>query len=226
MLRFFSYKHVSIKFHQDGREAIFKGIQSLTQVVSQTLGPKVKTPQGRTVALEYELGPPKITKDGVTVAKHIEFGNSWEDLGSKLIKFPANESNIHAGDGTTTSTILTCSILSQGLKFLDKGHHPVILKEGLIKAGEFVDNYLKQTSIPITSESELLAICKIACNNDRELASLLLQGVLSTGRDGAFLVEEGNSLEDRVSVRIKQVSDGLLLPRGYANEMFGLTEFE
>ena len=116
------------------------------------------------------------------------------------MKFPAHESNNHAGDGTTTSTIITCKILEQGLKYLDRGHHPILVKEGLIKAGEFVDNFLKEKSYPITSEDELVSICKIACNNDRELAVMLLDGVMNTGRDGAFLVEEGNSYEDRLRV--------------------------
>jgi chaperonin GroEL len=173
------------------------------------------------VALDYELGPPKITKDGVTVAKHIEFRNGWADLGSKVIKFPAHESNNHAGDGTTTSTIIACSILGQGLKYLNKGHHPILVKEGLVKAGDFVDKYLVSKSNPVTSESELLAICKIACNNDVQLAEMLMGGVLNAGRDGAFLVEEGNAFEDRITV-----SNGLILPRGYASQMFGISQFE
>lgn len=156
------------------------------------------------MALEYELGPPKITKDGVTIAKHLEFANSWQDLGSKLLKFPANESNIYAGDGTTTSTLLSYFILKLGLKALDRGHHPVLVKEGLIKAGEFVDKYLEKSSLQVTSEDELLAICRVACNNDKELAMMLVEGVLSTGRDGAFLVEEGNALEDRITVCINR----------------------
>lgn len=156
------------------------------------------------MALEYELGPPKITKDGVTIAKYLEFSDSWQDLGSKLIKFPANESNLYAGDGTTTSTILAYCILQQGLRFLDRGCHPVLVKEGLVKAGEFVDKYLVKSSLQVTGEDELMAICKVACNNDRELAKMLVEGVLSTGRDGAFLVEEGNIFEDRITVCVNR----------------------
>ena len=156
------------------------------------------------MAIEYELGPPKITKDGVTIAKHLEFHDSWEDLGSKLLKFPANESNLYAGDGTTTSTILAYCILKQGLRFLDRGCHPVLVKEGLIKAGEFVDKYLAKSSLQVTGEDELMAICKVACNNDRNLAKMLVEGILSTGRDGAFLVEEGNTFEDKITVSVNR----------------------
>ena len=198
--RFFSYKHVDIKFHQEGRLAIFAGISRLNQAVMQTLGPKVILIKGFNVALEYEIGPPKITKDGVTVAKHIEFANTWQDLGSKIIKFPANESNIHAGDGTTASTIITTYLLQQGLRYLEKGFHPVLIKEGLINAGIVVDNYLLSKSIPITSESEMKAICKIACNNDHSMAEMLHSGIMSAGKEGVFLIEEGNSVEDRLTV--------------------------
>jgi chaperonin GroEL len=178
------------------------------------------------VALDYELGPPKITKDGVTVAKHIELRDSWQDVGCKLLKFPAHETNLHAGDGTTTATILCSHILSLGLSFLSKGHHPVLLKEGLLKAAAAVDTFLLSRSIPVTTERELEAICAVACNNDRHMARLVLDGVLLTGRDGAFLVEEGNSAEDRLTVKNRQVADGFVVPRGYASEMFGLSEFE
>ena len=117
------------------------------------------------------------------------------------MKFPANESNISAGDGTTTSTVLTSYILEQGLRYLEKGHHPVLLKEGLVKAGALVDQYLTSKSIPITSEKELYSICKIACNNDIHLSNIISEAVLSTGKDGAVLVEEGNSFDDRLIVK-------------------------
>lgn len=160
------------------------------------------------------------------MAKHIEFLNAWEDVGAKIIKFPAHESNVHAGDGTTTATILTNHILAEGLKQLEKGYHPVLVKEGLVKAAEIVDKYLLEKSIPVTSESELNSICNIACNSDKKMADLILHGILTTGRDGAFLVEEGNSLEDRLTVTLIKITDGFVVPRGFASEMFSLTESE
>lgn len=178
------------------------------------------------MAMDYEIGPPKITKDGVTVAKHIEFSEPWDDLGCKIMKFPANESNNFAGDGTTTSTIIATAILKEGLRYLDKGHHPILIREGLLRAAKAVDEHLKNSSIPITREEELLAICTVACNNDHRMANMILDGILRAGRDGAFLVEEGNSFEDRLTVTCNQVSDGFVVPRGYASEMFGASEFE
>ena len=198
--RLFSYKHVNIKFHQEGRLALFSGIRKLNEAVMLTLGPKVISNQGSHVAMDYEIGAPKITKDGVTVSKHIEFSSPWEDLGSKVLKFSANESNIHAGDGTTTSTILTTYILENGLKYLEKGFHPVLIKEGLIRAGQIVEDFLINSSIPITSQAELYSICKIACNNDISMAKMILEGILSAGKDGAFLIEEGTANEDRLIV--------------------------
>jgi chaperonin GroEL len=198
--RLVSYKHVEVKFHQEGRQALFSGITKLNQAVMQTLGPKVILMQGSNIAIDYEIGDPKVTKDGVTVAKHIEFKDIWEDLGSKLIKFSANESNVYAGDGTTTSTILTTYILQNGLKYLEKGFHPILVKEGLVRAGNLVDNYLIDRSIPITNELELYAICKIACNNDTSLADMIFSGLLNAGKDGGFLIEEGTTNEDKLCV--------------------------
>ena len=107
------------------------------------------------------------------------------------MKFPANESNIYAGDGTTTSTILATYALKEGLKYL----------EGLIQAGIAVDKYLISKSIPLTSEQDLYSICKIACNNDREMANMINSGLLSAGKDGAILIEEGNSMRDALFVK-------------------------
>ena len=117
------------------------------------------------------------------------------------MKFPANESNIYAGDGTTTSTILATYALKEGLKYLEKGFHPILIKEGLIQAGIAVDKYLISKSIPLTSEQDLYSICKIACNNDREMANMINSGLLSAGKDGAILIEEGNSMRDALFVK-------------------------
>jgi len=103
------------------------------------------------VAIDYELGQPKITKDGVTVAKHIEFRDTLQDLGGKLIKFSADESNKFAGDGTTTATMLASFILEEGVKACRKGYNPIDLKQGIEIAGRIVEDYLIERSLPITS---------------------------------------------------------------------------
>ncbi|CAG9330388.1 unnamed protein product [Blepharisma stoltei] len=208
--RFFSFKHVKIEFDDKARYMLWRGIEDVNKTVSITLGPK-----GKNAAIEYELGPPKITKDGVTVVKHIEFPDNQRDLGCRLIKFPAHESNNHAGDGTTTTTIIASHLIEKGLKYLKRGVHPIALKESLVYASNLVENYLKSKCIPVTSESELLAIAKVSCNHDEYNANLVTQAVLSTGKNGTIMIEEGADFDNALIL-----ADGFTMMRGAANEFF------
>lgn len=135
------------------------------------------------------------------MAKHIEFRNSWDDLAAKLIKFPAHESNVQAGDGTTTSTMIGTYLIERSIYYFKKGIHPITIKESIGKAFQIVESILQESSIPVTSESELLALARVAVNNNEKDAKLVADALLATGKRGVVLIEEGSSFENQLIVR-------------------------
>lgn len=196
LTRRFSYKAVEIIYGEDARQIVYQGIQLVEKTVACTLGPK-----GRNVAIDYELGMPKLTKDGVTVAKHIEFNDTLLDLGARLIKFPAHESNKFAGDGTTTSTILASSILKNGIDMINRGYHPLVIKKGLDYACELAIKYIENKAIPITTEQEIINLAEVATNYDKLTARIVAEAVIRAGKHGVINIEEGSTFENQLHVR-------------------------
>jgi chaperonin GroEL len=195
LVRRFSYKAIEIVYGEDARQTVFRGIQLVEKTVACTLGPK-----GKNVAIDYELGMPKLTKDGVTVAKHIEFRDTLLDLGAKLIKFPAHESNKFAGDGTTTSTILANAIMKHGIEMINRGYHPLAIKRGLDHACNLAIKYIEDRAIPVTREEEIVKLAEVATNYDKHTARIVADAVIKAGKHGVINIEEGSTFENQLHV--------------------------
>jgi chaperonin GroEL len=199
-----------IKFRDEARQKIKKGVQTLSDAVKVTLGPK-----GRNVVLEKSYGAPHITKDGVTVAKEIELADKYENIGAQVVKEVASRTADKAGDGTTTATVLAEAIFLEGLKTLSSGVNPILLKRGIDKAVECVVSELKRKSKPIQSSKEIAQVAMISANNDTEIGDLIAKAMDKVGKDGVVTVEEGKTLETEL-----EVVEGMCFDRGYTNPYF------
>jgi chaperonin GroEL len=199
-----------IKFRDEARQKIKKGVQTLSEAVKVTLGPK-----GRNVVLEKSFGSPHITKDGVTVAKEIELADKYENIGAQVVKEVASRTADKAGDGTTTATVLAEAIFIEGLKTLSSGVNPILLKRGIDKAVDCVVSELKRKSKPIQSSKEIAQVAMISANNDNEIGDLIAKAMDKVGKDGVVTVEEGKTLETEL-----EVVEGMCFDRGYTNPYF------
>ncbi len=199
-----------IKFKEDARQKILKGVQSLAKAVKVTLGPK-----GRNVALNKSYGPPHITKDGVTVAKEIELDDKHEDMGAQMVKEVANKTADKAGDGTTTATVLAEAIYSEGLRNVTAGTNPMEIKQGIEKAVEAVTKELKQNSKSIQNRNEIAQVATISANNDKDIGETIAQGMERVGKDGTVTVEEGKGFETTLDV-----VEGMNFDRGFVSSYF------
>lgn len=199
-----------IKFKDEARQKIKKGVQTLSGAVKVTLGPK-----GRNVVLDKAFGPPHITKDGVSVAKEIELEDKYENIGAQVVKEVASKTADNAGDGTTTATVLAESIFIEGLKALSAGSNPILLKRGIDKAVDTIVAELKKASKPIKSSKEIEQIATISSNNDHEIGQLIAKAMDKVGRDGVVTVEEGKTLDTDLDV-----VEGMNFDRGYVNPYF------
>ena len=169
----------------DAGMSIKSGINKLAGAVKITMGPK-----GRNVIIEKSFGSPTITKDGVTVAKELEFEDPYEDIGAKLIKEVASKTSDIAGDGTTTATVLSEAIYTEGLKSLVAGANPVGIKRGIEKAVEAVTKELEKMSIRISGKKEIEQVGTVAANNDPEIGKQISDAMEQAGKDGVIAVEE------------------------------------
>ena len=199
-----------IKFREEARRRVKKGVQTLTDAVKVTLGPK-----GRNVVLEKSYGSPQITKDGVTVAKDIELEDRYENAGAQIVKEVASKTADDAGDGTTTATVLAEAIFSEGLKSISAGVNPILLKRGIDKAVSIVVKSLQSKSQPVKDNKEIAQVASISANNDMEIGSLLAKAMDKVGKDGVVTVEEGKTLETEL-----EVVEGMCFDRGYVNPYF------
>jgi len=199
-----------IKFRDEARQKIKKGVQTLSDAVKVTLGPK-----GRNVVLEKSFGSPHITKDGVTVAKEIELADKYENIGAQVVKEVASRTADKAGDGTTTATVLAEAIFIEGLKTLSSGVNPILLKRGIDKAVDCVVSELKRKSKPIQSSKEIAQVAMISANNDTEIGDLIAKAMDKVGKDGVVTVEEGKTLDTEL-----EVVEGMCFDRGYTNPYF------
>lgn len=200
----------TIKFKEDARHKILKGVKTLTDAVKVTLGPK-----GRNVVIDKSYGSPHITKDGVTVAKEIELEDKFENMGAQMVKEVASKTADKAGDGTTTATVLAEAIYSDGLKNVAAGANPIDLKRGMDKALKVVVQELEKQSKKIETRKEIAQVATISANNDAEIGEIIAQAMEKVGRDGTITVEEGKGFETELDV-VK----GMKFDRGYLSAYF------
>ncbi len=199
-----------IKFDQDGRNAILKGVNILADTVKVTLGPK-----GRNVVIDKSYGSPLITKDGVTVAKEIELEDKFENMGAQLVKEVASKTSDVAGDGTTTATVLAQAIYRQGSKLVAAGHNPMEIKRGIDKAVEAIVAELKAISKPIKDHKEIAQVGTISANNDKTIGDIIAEAMEKVGKEGVITVEEAKAMETTL-----ETVEGMQFDRGYLSPYF------
>lgn len=199
-----------IKYSEEARRAILKGVEALANAVKVTLGPS-----GRNVILEKKFGSPTITKDGVTVAKEIELKDPFENIGAQLVKEVASKTSDVAGDGTTTATLLAEAIFREGLKQVTAGANPMEVKRGIDKAVEAVVDYLKKISREVKDRKEIEQVAAISANNDKEIGEKIADAMDKVGKDGVITVEEAKGIETYV-----EIVEGMQFDRGYISPYF------
>lgn len=197
-------------FDEIARSKVLKGLQTLAQAVKVTLGPK-----GRNVIIEKSFGSPTVTKDGVTVAKEIELDDPFENMGAQLVKEAASKSSDKAGDGTTTATVLTEAIYSEGLKYVTSGANPTELKRGIDKAAEAIAEEIQKMATPCNSAADIGNVASISANNDPEVGKIISEAMEKVGKDGVVTVEEGKSLETNLDL-----VEGMCFDKGYQSPYF------
>ena len=193
-----------IKFDEEARKKLEKGVNTLADAVKITLGPK-----GRNVILEKSYGSPLITNDGVSIAREIELEDPFENLGAKLIKEVATKANDVAGDGTTTATILAQNIVKEGLKVVSAGANPIFIKKGIDKAAKEVVRNLKIKAKKVQSNEEIEQVASISAG-DEEIGKLIAEAMAKVGETGVITVEEAKSLETTL-----EVVEGMQFDKGY-----------
>lgn len=200
----------TIKFKEDARQKILKGVRTLTDAVKVTLGPK-----GRNVVIDKAYGAPHITKDGVTVAKEIELEDKFENMGAQMVKEVASKTADKAGDGTTTATVLAEAIYTEGLRNVAAGANPLDLKRGMDKALKTVVQELGKRSKKVETRQEIAQVATISANNDTEIGEIIAQAMERVGRDGTITVEEGKGFETEL-----EVVKGMKFDRGFVSSYF------
>jgi chaperonin GroEL len=199
-----------VKFSRDAREAITRGVDILANTVRVTLGPK-----GRNVVLDKGYGAPRITKDGVTVAKEITLSNKFENMGAQMLRAVASRTHDHAGDGTTTATVLAQAIVREGMKSVSAGINPMDLKRGIDLAVAAVVEDLKARSKPVSGTDEIAQVGIISANGDEEIGRKIAEAMEKVGKEGVITVEDGSGLEFEL-----EVVEGMQFDRGYLSPYF------
>ncbi len=199
-----------VRFSQDAREKILRGVNVLADAVTVTLGPK-----GRNVVLEKSFGAPTVTKDGVTVAKEIELEDKFENMGAQMVKEVASKTSDVAGDGTTTATVLARSIYTEGIKMVAAGHDPMSLKRGINRAVEAITAELRNLSKPTKDRKEIAQVGTISANNDSTIGDIIAEAMEKVGKEGVITVEEAKGLETTL-----EVVEGMQFDRGYLSPYF------
>lgn len=200
----------NIKFKEDARQKILKGVRTLADAVKVTLGPK-----GRNVIIDKSFGTPHITKDGVTVAKEIELEDKHENMGAQMVKEVASRTADKAGDGTTTATVLAEAIYSEGLRNVAAGANPLDLQRGMQKAVNTVVKKLQERSKKIKDASEIAQVATVSANNDEEIGKIIAEAMQRAGKDGTITVEEAKGFETTL-----EVVEGMNFDRGYLSAYF------
>ena len=199
-----------VRFSQDARDRMLRGVDILAEAVKVTLGPK-----GRNVVLDKSFGAPRITKDGVTVAKEIELEDKFENMGAQMLKEVASKTSDVAGDGTTTATVLAQAIVKEGAKSVAAGANPMDLKRGIDQAVHAVVEHLKSKSKKVTNNEEIAQVGTVSANGDTEIGKMIAEAMEKVGKEGVITVEEAKSLESELSV-----VEGMQFDRGYISPYF------
>ena len=199
-----------LKYREDARGAMLRGVNILADTVKVTLGPR-----GRNVVLSRKFGSPLVTKDGVTVAKEIDLKDPYENMGAQMVKEVASKTSDLAGDGTTTATILAQAIYREGIKNVAAGANPMDLKRGIERAVEVVVEELKKFSTKVKSKKEQEQVATVSANNDKNIGSLIAQAMERVGKDGVVTVEEAKSMKTDL-----EFVEGMQFDRGYLSPYF------
>ena len=199
-----------VKFSEEARSKVLRGVNILADAVTVTLGPK-----GRNVVLEKSWGAPNVTKDGVTVAKEIQLEDKFENMGAQMVKEVASKTSDVAGDGTTTATVLARAIFNEGLKMVAAGHDPMSIKRGIDKGVEKTVEELKALSKPTRDRGEIAQVGTISANNDKTIGHILAEAMDKVGKEGVITVEEAKGLETTLDL-----VEGMRFDRGYLSPYF------
>ncbi|MBV6865412.1 chaperonin GroEL [Xanthomonas euvesicatoria] len=199
-----------IRFGEDARTRMVRGVNVLANAVKATLGPK-----GRNVVLEKSFGAPTITKDGVSVAKEIELADKFENMGAQMVKEVASKTNDNAGDGTTTATVLAQALIREGAKAVAAGMNPMDLKRGIDQAVKAAVAELKNISKPTTDDKAIAQVGTISANSDESIGNIIAEAMKKVGKEGVITVEEGSGLENELDV-----VEGMQFDRGYLSPYF------
>ncbi|MFC0152592.1 chaperonin GroEL [Xanthomonas dyei] len=199
-----------IRFGEDARNRMVRGVNVLANAVKATLGPK-----GRNVVLEKSFGAPTITKDGVSVAKEIELADKFENMGAQMVKEVASRTNDNAGDGTTTATVLAQALIREGVKAVAAGMNPMDLKRGIDQAVKAAVVELKNLSKPTTDDKAIAQVGTISANSDESIGNIIAEAMKKVGKEGVITVEEGSGLENELDV-----VEGMQFDRGYLSPYF------
>ncbi len=199
-----------VRFSDDSRQRMFKGVNILANAVKATLGPK-----GRNAVLEKSFGAPTVTKDGVSVAKEIELKDKFENMGAQMVKEVASNTSDEAGDGTTTATVLAQAIIREGLKAVSSGRNPMDIKRGIDKAVATAVEELKKLSKPCKDSKSIAQVGTISANADESIGKTIADAMEKVGKEGVITVEEGSGLENEL-----EVVEGMQFDRGYLSPYF------
>ena len=199
-----------VRFSDDARSRMVKGVNILANAVKVTLGPK-----GRNVVLERAFGSPTVTKDGVSVAKEIELEDKFENMGAQMVKEVSSQTSDVAGDGTTTATVLAQAIVREGMKSVSAGMNPMDLKRGIDKAVIAAVEELKKISKPCSDNNAIAQVGTISANSDKDVGDIIAQAMAKVGNEGVITVEEGTSLENELDI-----VEGMQFDRGYLSPYF------
>ncbi|GIX32310.1 MAG: 60 kDa chaperonin [Lysobacterales bacterium] len=199
-----------VRFSEDARARMLRGVNILADAVKVTLGPK-----GRNVVLEKSFGAPTVTKDGVSVAKEIELKDKFENMGAQMLKEVASKTSDVAGDGTTTATVLAQAMIREGMKAVAAGMNPMDLKRGLDKAVAAAVEELKKLSKPCEDDKAIAQVGTISANNDAAIGEIIAEAMKKVGKEGVITVEEGSGLENTL-----EVVEGMQFDRGYLSPYF------
>jgi chaperonin GroEL len=199
-----------VKFSTEARDKILRGVKTLADAVTVTLGPK-----GRNVVIEKSWGAPTVTKDGVTVAKEIQLEDKFENMGAQMVKEVASKTSDVAGDGTTTATVLARAIYTEGCRMVAAGHDPMTLKRGVDKAVVAIVDELKKLSKSTKDPKEIAQVGTISANNDPTIGDIIAEAMDKVGKEGVITVEEAKSLDTQL-----EIVEGMQFDRGYLSPYF------
>ena len=184
-----------LKFNEEARSALLRGVNVLAEAVKATLGPR-----GRNVVIDKKFGSPTVTKDGVTVAKEIELKDKFENMGAQMVREVASKTSDVAGDGTTTATVLAQALFREGSRLVAAGHDPMDIKRGIDAGVEKCVEKLKALSKPVKDRKEISQVGTISANSDATIGNIIAEAMDKVGKEGVITVEEAKSMETTLDV--------------------------